>query len=188
MPTPTPTTPGQAVGDLDALLDAVRDAATHRFSWLHGEQHWQAVGRTGLSLLREGVDATPAVVFLFALCHDAMRENDGHDPEHGWRAARLVEWLSEGGLIRLAPADRDALVLACETHTGAPPTADPTVGACYDAGRLNLWRVGKEPAPRLLSTTPARRREMIEAAKRLWFVPADWHELAASYDRPTAAP
>jgi hypothetical protein len=41
-------------------------------------------------------------------------------------------------------------------------SADPTIGACWDADRLNLWRVGVAPARRLLSTAAARSAEVYE--------------------------
>jgi hypothetical protein len=41
--------------------------------------------------------------------------------------------------------------------------------------------VGKEPAPRLLSTAPARRAATIAAAEALSFEPANWFDLAAGY-------
>jgi uncharacterized protein len=48
------------------------------------------------------------------------------------------------------------LGFACEEHTNGGVAPDPTVGACWDADRLNLWRVGIRPDPRLLTTGAAR--------------------------------
>jgi hypothetical protein len=46
-------------------------------------------------------------------------------------------------------------------------TDSPTIGACLDADRLNLWRVAKEPDPALLSTPYGRRPEVIRWARGL---------------------
>ena len=42
------------------------------------------------------LDVDPALVFLFALFHDSMRLNDGHDPLHGPRGAALARELHGG--------------------------------------------------------------------------------------------
>ncbi len=149
-----------AIPDLDALVAWVLEHATHPGSRLHGPQHWQAVGRTGAVLLEAGVPADPAVVLGFALLHDSRRLDDGDDPEHGPRAAELLGRLPRE-LFALDDAQHATLAHACATHTGGSPTDDPTVGACYDADRLNLWRVGTYPDPRFLSTAPARDAETI---------------------------
>jgi uncharacterized protein len=71
------------------LVEVVLGRAAHRQSALHGERHWQCVAALGADLARGAVGADALSVFLFALFHDAMRENDGHDPEHGRRGAIL---------------------------------------------------------------------------------------------------
>ncbi len=176
-----------AVPDLDALVAWVLDHATHPASVLHGPQHWQAVGRAGALLLEASVPADPAVVFSFALLHDSRRLDDGDDPEHGPRAAALLERLPRS-LLDLDDAQRAALAHACATHTGGAPTDDPTVGACYDADRLNLWRVGTVPDPRLLSTAPAREPETIRRCSAAVREPAPWPGLLARYSALGGAP
>ena len=47
------------------------------------------------------------------------------------------------------------LVNACEQHTDGTTTRDPEIGCCWDADRLNLWRVGIRPSSRYLSTGTA---------------------------------
>jgi uncharacterized protein len=138
------------------------------------------VGRTGAILLEAGVPADPAVVFGFALLHDSRRLDDGDDPEHGPRAAELLRRLPER-LFGLDAGQRERLAHACATHTRALTTDEPTVGACYDADRLNLWRVGTYPDPRLLSTAPARDPETIRRCSQLVFDPTPWPELLRRY-------
>ena len=69
------------------ILEAVLARSTSHTSSLHGLVHWERVRKSGFALASatEGVD--PKVVGLFALFHDSMRVNDGHDPDHGRREA-----------------------------------------------------------------------------------------------------
>jgi uncharacterized protein len=142
---------------LDPLLAAVRARATGLKSGIHGERHWQCVAHIAGEVAAVVPGADPVVAFLFGLVHDAMRENDGYDPEHGLRAAALARTVQADGLLRLDEQQLELLVLACELHADGLVSDDPTVGVCWDADRLNLWRVGKTPVPDLLSTEPARR-------------------------------
>jgi uncharacterized protein len=141
---------------LEPLLDAVRDRSTGLRSPIHGDLHWRTVGRNGLWIAEShaGVDRT--VVFLFALLHDSMRENDGYDPEHGPRAAALAEDLHAERVLRVTSTQLELLTFACEEHTNGLVSHDPTVGACWDADRLDLPRVGVTPNPDLFSTPIAR--------------------------------
>ncbi|MEZ0264237.1 MAG: hypothetical protein ACAI43_05880, partial [Phycisphaerae bacterium] len=100
--------------------------------------------------------ADPELGLLFGLCHDAMREHDGHDPDHGPRAAAMVRALAADGLLALDPDRLRMLARAIENHTGGPPTPHPTIGLCQDADRLNLWRCSVRPDSRFLSTAPAK--------------------------------
>src|SRR4051812_16754999 len=59
-------------------------------SKLHGPRHWLRVKALGAQLCRETPGADDHVVALFAALHDTQRVNDGHDPEHGRRAADLA--------------------------------------------------------------------------------------------------
>jgi hypothetical protein len=54
-------------------------------------------------------------------------------------------------------ADRlGRLLYACELHADGHVTDDPTVGACWDANRLDIARYGMRLLPTLLSTERAR--------------------------------
>jgi uncharacterized protein len=147
------------------LAATVERESTSTGSALHGPRHWKRVAIVGSRLadLTAGVD--PLVVALFALFHDSRRLHDGRDREHGDRGARLAlhlchEWI--------APLQLDKLLRACRLHdAGRVSRDDPTIGACWDADRLNLWRVGIAPNPRLLSLAPARDPQMIRWAKNL---------------------
>ena len=48
------------------------------------------------------------------------------------------------------------LTNACDLHTDGLTEADPTVQACWDADRLDLFRVGIRPRPDRLCTDAGR--------------------------------
>jgi uncharacterized protein len=169
-----------SIPDPARLVDAVLERSTGKNSLIHGENHWQRVAAAGLVLLPETPDAEPALVFLFALFHDSMRLNDSFDPMHGPRAAVLAREL-RGGAFDLGDEEMDLLAFACEEHTNGGVGMDPTVGVCWDADRLNLWRVGFEPDPRFLSTQAARSEEIIAWGRDLQQEQFSWEELYRAF-------
>jgi uncharacterized protein len=164
------------IPDAARLIDAVLERSTGKDSLLHGEGHWRRVAAAGLALIPETPGADPALVFLFALFHDSMRLNDGYDPLHGPRGAALAREL-RGEPFELEDAGMDLLGFACEEHTNGGIGRDPTVGVCWDADRLNLWRVGISPDPRLLSTGAARDGGRIAWARGLQREHVAWENL-----------
>jgi hypothetical protein len=58
-------------------------------SRIHGQTHWASVAAAGLVLCGMAPEADPEVVLLFACLHDAMRQNEGRDPDHGQRIPKL---------------------------------------------------------------------------------------------------
>lgn len=130
-------------------LDGVDSGYTES---IHGIKHWEKVRENGETLsIQKGVDSL--VVTLFAYLHDCKRRDDGQDAEHGQRAAKYVNKLSEiGELNFLSVSQLEKLVYACENHHLADTSEDPTIGACYDADRLELVRVGINPKISLMNT------------------------------------
>jgi uncharacterized protein len=169
-----------SIPDVSRLAEAVLEKSTGKDSSIHGESHWQRVAAAGLTLLPETPGADPALVFLFALFHDSMWLNDGHDPLHGPRGAALAREL-RGGPFELEDEEMDLLAFACEEHTNGGVDPDPTVGVCWDADRLNLWRVGIKPDPRFLSTQPARSVERIAWARNLQQEHFAWKDLNRAF-------
>jgi uncharacterized protein len=165
-----------SIPDPAELVDAVLERSTGKNSSIHGEDHWKRVGAAGLALLPETPGANPSLVFLFAHSHDSMRVNDSIDPMHGPRAAVLARDL-RGGPFDLGDEEMGLLAFACEEHTNGKLGEDQTVGVCWDADRLNLWRVGFEPDPGFLSTEAARSGERIAWARNLQQVTFTWEEL-----------
>jgi len=120
---------------------------------IHGIHHWEEVYENGMMLANQpGVDSL--VVKLFAYLHDCKREDDHQDPEHGDRAADFVVWLRNSGkLFFLTETQYKQLWMAClQHHKGVVETEDITIGACFDADRIELIRCGITPREDLMST------------------------------------
>ena len=148
----------------------------------HGAHHWRLVGVTGAELVTTVPQADPVVVLLFALFHDSQRETDYVDPEHGPRGALLARELVPTALPDVGTDRLELLCKACDLHTKAPATDHPTLGACWDSDRLNLWRVGIEPSPLYLSTDEAKRPERIAWAEDLQERDYGWDEVLEMYE------
>jgi uncharacterized protein len=134
-------------------IDHVNDGAFR--SAIHGPEHWTRVERNGLFLCEHVPEADPFVVRLFAACHDAARQNDGVDAEHGPRAAELVrQWRP-----RLDAEQLERLIDAVFLHTTIrdPRDRSPTLRVCLDADRLDIARAGLVPDPRYMATPVARQ-------------------------------
>lgn len=128
----------------------------------HGPEHWRRVLTFGTRLAR-ATHADLELVELFALFHDSRRMNDAIDPDHGSRGADLAESF-HGKLFQLDDARLELLLTACRDHTDGGVIDDPTIGTCWDADRLDLWRVGIYPQATFLCTEEARKMEIIEWA------------------------
>jgi uncharacterized protein len=113
--------------------------------------------------LAELTGAKHHVVELFAFLHDSKRLNDGHDPEHGPRAADLARALA-GSAFEIEPSDLELLVTACRSHSEGWTVGDITVVTCWDADRLDLGRIGIRPDPSRLCTDAARDPALLEWA------------------------
>jgi uncharacterized protein len=148
--------PGVAA-DLDHLVTVVEAFATNAGSYIHGCQHWQTVAAFGTILARETPGADPAITLLFGILHDCLRVDDGRDPDHGRRAGALASALN-GGLFTLDLPRLETLVEALDGHVDGYTSDDPTIGVCWDADRLHLWRVGVVPDADFLSTVAGRDR------------------------------
>jgi uncharacterized protein len=148
---------------------------------IHGEDHWQRVARIGVEIAK----AVPAcdiwVVLLFAVLHDARRETDDTDVEHGPRAADLARRL-RGQLFELSDARLELLEAACFAHAYGRTSRDPTVGVCWDADRLDLWRLGTRPHPRYLSTSAALDAGRIRWSRTLIERTVEWDEVWVRYE------
>lgn len=131
----------------------------------------------GIRLARETIGGDALVVFLFGLFHDAMRENDDNDPDHGRRGAVLFRQLASDGLVSVTADQSGYVTSACETHTTAPPTPVVPVGICYDADRLTLWRIGTTPDEKYLSTRAGKEKAHSRATQMMHGKALEWAEV-----------
>ncbi len=122
---------------------------------LHGPNHWKNVELNGRQLANIN-SADETVVRLFAVFHDAERQNEGHDPQHGHRAAELAITL-HGSLFQVSESQLALLTEACRYHNDDLTSTDITIGTCWDADRLDLPRVGIQPHPAKMSTEEGKR-------------------------------
>ena len=117
---------------------------------LHGIRHWDRVYENGQKLLTP--DTNSLVIGLFAYLHDSCRINDGEDLYHGKRAADWIETLRGTYLKDVSNEEIELLQEACRLHTTELKTGNPTIDACFDSDRLDLWRVGIIPDLARLAT------------------------------------
>jgi uncharacterized protein len=143
-------------------MAAILDQA--RLSWYgpHGLPHWARVRENGLRLASM-TGANPQIIELFAVFHDSCRHNEGHDPRHGARGAKLAAKLRAAHL-RLDDDEFSLLQEACAHHAAGRKDAQLTIQTCWDADRLDLGRVWITPDPERLCTGAAKSKEIIQWA------------------------
>ena len=141
--------------DFDGLWQRVMKECDSSLDSIHGPGHWRRVERNGLFIASRTPAADATVIRLFALFHDSQRINDGWDPEHGARGADYAKRM-RGKSFELPDAGFEKLYFACAWHTDSKHHDDPTIGACWDADRLDLGRVGLIPDPEFMSTECGR--------------------------------
>ena len=130
----------------------------------HGPDHWRRVSAHGKAVARSlGMD--PLVPHIFGMVHDSQREDEGMDPEHGPRAALFIERNRSTLFSFLQDDEVRQLQRACELHSNGVTEGSALEMACWDADRLDLWRIGVKPDPRLLCTDYAKRSTTINAAQ-----------------------
>lgn len=144
--------------DFNRIIELTMDqfAMDHETS-IHGITHWQEVEKNAIMLaVQPGVDMT--VVRLFAYFHDCKRVEEYEDYEHGQRAAEFVKECWESGKLDfIETLQYNKLYEACYYHNSGTISQDATIGACYDADRIELLRCGITPKPVLMSTLIGKR-------------------------------
>ena len=150
------------------LINILRQRFTLDWQGFHGSPHWARVRQNGLRLAPL-TGANPRVIEYFAFLHDICRDNDDHDPWHGFRAAEFVKTLHQ--VLKLSVSEFEDLTTACAFHNDGYTTGyNTTILTCWDADRLDLGRVFIRPNPLCLCTDAAR----------------DPHILAWAYQHSTA--
>lgn len=136
-------------GELEAYAVSVFSCGTES---IHGVRHWKNVDDAGLLIVERTPDVDPVVVLCFAYLHDAFRNDDGSDLEHGPRSADRLNEVPQNIGSMLTEQQLQTLEYAIRHHTDGKIADDPTVGACWDGDRLDLGRVGMIPSATLMST------------------------------------
>ncbi len=148
-------------GSLEEKIKKIIELAKKQFILedhnIHGFDHWNEVEKNGIMLANQpGVDLT--VVRLFAHIHDCKRQDDFQDPEHGDRSADYVREIEDELESFLNRTQIEQLWEACKYHhKGVVNKEDITIGACFDADRIELVRCGYVPRPDLMNTPMAIR-------------------------------
>lgn len=140
--------PNQMVEMRDVDTAGLLREAEARFvlgaSSIHGPAHWKAVLANGI-LLTDALAADRALAVVFSLLHDCRRENEWRDPRHGARAVEVAEGLN-GKLFDFSPERFDRLSEALRWHDAGHVHSDIDISCCWAADRIELRRVGIEPA------------------------------------------
>jgi hypothetical protein len=150
---------------------------------VHGIGHtarvmvWAAVLTRGSSLF--------ASVVWAAACHDLRRENDGPDPEHGFRAGDWVRKVLLGKLQRPLP-DLELIAQACDWHVCPDNHSGwdhEVLWYLKDADGLDRVRIqGLDPS----YLRHAETRQWIEQAERLYQVSADANDAETIWENAAA--
>lgn len=147
----------------DDVIAGIIDGYALPVDGIHGAAHWGRVLETGMRLA-DATGADPDVVRWFAVFHDARRHSEAADPDHGRRGAELA--MRFAPRLGLSAERRAQLAFACAHHADGITEGDITVRTCWDADRLDLWRVGITPSRRLLCTDAARDPEILVWCRR----------------------
>lgn len=123
---------------------------------IHGPIHWERVLNNGLLIAQNNALIDTYILKLFACIHDSKRENDFEDINHGLRAAKSLRYLRRLGLIKLTSLQQDKLHFACKYHSSKKTTTDLTIGACWDADRLELIKVKVNSSVSYFSTAEGK--------------------------------
>jgi len=142
--------------DYQAIWNEVTSSFRCEPDSIHGPEHWHRVEDVGMKIAHLTGRVDRDVVRLFAVLHDSCRLSDTSDPEHGERAAEYAKGM-RGRLFDISDDQFGQLYKACRLHNRGFISHDPTIGACFDADRMDLRRVGIEPDPSFISTPEVRR-------------------------------
>lgn len=141
----------------EKLLNLIKSQFRLDVTCDHGIKHWDKVNQIGIYLAKE-TGADVEVVNHFAYLHDSKRQDELLDSAHGDRSAVFVQELYKQGMIDLDKNQFEKLVLACRDHNKpSAKSEDITIQTCWDADRLDLWRVGIQPNPKYLFTSVAKQ-------------------------------
>lgn len=139
---------------------------------IHGIDHWSRVLINALKIAEKN-NANKKILIVFSFFHDIRREHESGDPEHGLRGAKYLQTFKYK--ININKNELKKAMIACEGHTSVLHHEDIDIATCWDADRLDLYRVGVKPDPEYLNTEFAKNAINIShATARSWFNREEW--------------
>jgi uncharacterized protein len=147
---------------MEKLIDRITEIAKSVFELgensIHGIHHWKQVEHNGIMLATLDPRVDLLIVRLFAYLHDCKRVDENFDEFHGIRAGEFVQNLRINDQLNdLSYLQFIVLKEACDIHNTGATSENPTIGACLDADRIELLRVGIVPHPDLMNTQMGKR-------------------------------
>lgn len=109
-----------------------------------------------IKLLSNTLDIDNTIGHYFALLHDVARKNEEKDIGHGQRAVELLSAYGGHEWLQITAQAYEELCYAITHHSNGLTEGTLTQQACWDADRLDLWRVGIMPNPGRLITEAAK--------------------------------
>lgn len=156
-------------------------------SGAHSLHHWLRVAENAFIVANsngvQGVDRK--VILYFAFSHDMMRETENHCEVHGSNAAKRLRELREEYLTELNDEQFKLVLRACAGHTVGLHDSNPTIGVCWDADRLDLFRVGIYPDAKYLNHEASKCPMLIQSRSNhaaMWEIDSFWYMY---FDIPT---
>lgn len=129
------------------VLRRIMDEFSLKNSDVHGVNHWSRVYYYG-HLLSKNHSIDLEIIAYFSIFHDSKRICEHEDPEHGYNGAEFFKKLES--IIHLKPENKEIIYEACSKHNYQEQTNIKEIGVCFDADRLDLWRVDIQPYNRYL--------------------------------------
>ena len=153
------------------ILPEVRKISKQPEKGFHGLSHTRQVALFAVDVaLSIGQDPIP-VLFAAGL-HDAARDNDAYDLQHGPASVPLAMKIFETPLGKhLSPELRERVCVAIRDHTIGMNAADPISACLWDADRIRLsWRRGYDP--KFFSTPRGRELAAMNSAQQKAYMDA----------------
>jgi len=154
---------------MEKIIEYIKLKARLFNSPIHGIKHWKNVEKIGMYLCERN-NADRELVKTFAYIHDIGRLNEDEDFGHGKRSVEIAKEMVENKIITSLDENQlQKLYYACEYHSKEDAKSDDiTIQTCWDADRLDLWRLMITPKKELLFTDAGKTTEASEYAKKLY--------------------
>ena len=143
----------------DVIKDIFEEFELELEDGIHGAYHWARVIENGWEIAQDN-GANMKVIVAFGFFHDCKRENDGDDPDHGFRGGEFMEKYRHR--LNLTDEEFRKAQIACAGHTDVLHDNDLDIGTCWDSDRLDLLRVGIMPDPDYLNNEISKNPDFIE--------------------------